>query len=157
MRIVVVLVLGFVFFGCSVKVNYTQSGAYAFVIKNSKIAIADTGFIKHSAKQINLQIYKASESILELDIRENACINGVCLQKEEFNRRFFSFRHYPELMEDILRKEPLYEGKNLVKTKSGFEQTIKTDDFDILYEVTEETSYFKDRKNGVLLKLKSLQ
>jgi hypothetical protein len=41
--------------------------------------------------------------------------------------------------------------------EGGFEQILQTKDYEIFYRVTKDTLYFKDSKNGILIKLKELK
>jgi hypothetical protein len=145
------------FLGCAPKISYESSQAYYIMIKNSKIAIADTGFIKKNANTINLQVFSASAPLLELTISENICIGSWCQDWESFNEEFFGTSHYKTFINKLLDFQPIYNKKNMIKIANGFSQKIKTDKYDIEYRVKNDTLYFKDSKNRVLIKLKKLE
>jgi len=155
-RLVYILVL-FIFAGCSLKTPYTSSKAYQVVIKNSTLALNDTGFIKRDDKRFNLQLFSAGSLILDLVIKKDVCLDYVCLNKEEFNRKFFGFRHYENFINDLFEFKPLYNKRNLKEFQNGFSQNLVSKNYDIFYEMKEGQLYFKDRKNRVLIKLKELK
>ena len=143
--------------GCSYKEPFLSSKPYYIVIKNSQIAVADTGFIKKDENRINLQLFSASTPIFDLHVKDDVCLDYVCMSKRSFNREFFGFSHYESFINELFNFKPIYDDKNLKKTELGFEQEIKTDEFNIVYKVDGENLYFKDKKNSVLIKLKELK
>jgi len=147
----------FLFIGCSQKEVYTSSDAYFVVIKNSKIAIGDTGFIKNNKDSLNLQVFSVASVIFELVLKDDVCVNSLCLNKTSFNEEFFGTKHYENFVDELFHFKPIYNEKNIQKTKNGFTQYIKTKDFDISYKVEGKTLYFKDRKNKILIKLRKLK
>lgn len=147
----------FIFVGCSQKIPYDSSQAYYVVIKNSKIALADTGFIKKDEQRINLQLFSASSPIFDLHVKDDVCVGYTCLTRESFNSEFFGFKHYQDFVEELFNMQPIYNKQNLVKTEDGFEQNIKTKNYDIVYKIENKSLYFKDKQNKVLIKLKELK
>jgi len=147
----------FVLVGCSQKIPYASSQAYYVVLKNSKIALADTGFIKKDENRLNLQLFSASSPIFDLHVKDDVCVGYTCLSKESFNSEFFGYKHYENFVEELFNMQPIYNDKNLVKTKDGFEQNIKTENYDIVYKIENKNLYFKDKKHKVLIKLKELK
>lgn len=153
----ILLVVVLFFTGCAYKAPYTTSKPYFIVIKNSQIAVADTGFIKKNESTINLQLFSASTPILDLHVGQMVCINRTCVSKKRFNVEFFGYTHYESFVDEIFRLKPIYDKKNLKKIESGFEQKIETENFDITYRVEGKNLYFRDRKNRVLVRLKELR
>ncbi|WP_024954893.1 hypothetical protein [Sulfurospirillum arcachonense] len=151
------LVVAILFIGCTTTIPYTSSKAYYMVIKNPKIALADTGFVKKDDTRLNLQIFSASSPIFDLHVENQVCLNAICFAKEAFNYEFFNFRHYENFIEELFNLQPIYNQKNIQKNENGFEQRIKTNSYDITYKVENNNLYFKDKKNGILIKLKELK
>ncbi len=145
------------FTACSYRVPYTSSIPYYIVIKNSQIAVADTGFIKKDDTRLNIQLFSASAPIFDLHVEENVCLGYSCMSKESFNKKFFRVKHYKEFIDELFNLKPIYDKKNLKKLNNGFEQHIVTDSYDITYKIQNRNLYFKDRKNRVLIKLKELK
>ena len=151
------LILLLLFAGCAHKTPYASSKSYYIVVKNSKIAVADTGFIKRDGSRFNLQLFSASTPILNLHVDNDVCSGYICMPKRDFNAEFLGFGHYENFIDELFNFQPIYNKESLKKSKSGFEQKIKTDEFDIIYRVENGNLYFKDRKNRVLIKLKELK
>jgi len=156
-KIIGLLVFALCFTGCAYKIPYSSSKSYFIVLKNTQIALADTGFIKQDDSRLNLQLFSAGVPIFDLHVNQNICIDYVCLKREIFNTKFFGYRHYKQFIDDLFHMQPLYDKKNLIKTQDGFEQTLKTDNYDISYKINNNNLYFKDRKNNILIKLKELR
>jgi len=143
--------------GCSQKAPFKSSTAYYVVMKNAQIAVADTGFIKKDEHRLNLQLFSASTPIFNLHVKDDICVEYTCVSKKKFNLDFFGVSHYDDFLEDLLNLKPIYSKKNLKKIENGFEQKIKTANFNITYRVKSGNLYFKDRKNRILIKLKELK
>lgn len=156
-KLLVSICISIVFFGCSYKNVYSSSKAYHVVIKNSAIAVADTGFIKKSKEGFNLQVFSAATPILDLHVNNEVCLDYVCLSKDNFNKKFFGVAHYDNLLNDLLLFQPIYDANNITKTQDGFEQKIKNENYDITYKIQGSNLYFKDVKNRILIKLKELR
>lgn len=144
----------FLFVGCSQKLPYAFSKAYFVVIKTPKIALADTGFIKKDENRLNLQLFSASSPVFDLHVKSDVCVDYVCLTRDSFNDEFFGYKHYDNFVDDLFNMKAIYEQKNFLKTEDGFEQKIKTEDYDITYRIKNGNLYFKDTQNKVLIKLK---
>ena len=153
----VFLVLLLFFTGCAYKTPYASSKPYYIVIKNSQIAVADTGFIKRDDSRFNLQLFSASTPIFDLHVENNVCLDYVCLSKRSFNVEFFGVSHYESFINELFNFQPIYSKKNLKKTKSGFEQKLKSKSYDITYKIENGNLYFRDKKNRILIKLKELK
>ena len=138
------------------KIPYASSKAYHIVIKNSKIALSDTGFLKQDKNRLNLQLFSAATPILDLLIKDDVCLDMLCMRKEKFNYEFFGNKHYEGFVQELFTLQPIYNNKNIQKKENGFEQYIKTDSYDITYRVMGNDMYFKDRKNKIFIKLKEL-
>jgi len=145
------------FSGCSVKQTIHTSEPYLITIKTPQMAFSDTGFLNQGTNYMQLQIFSAGRVLLNLEMGETICLDGSCLDKKAFNKRFFGAEHYETLLQDIVMKKPLFEGMHSVQTASGFSQEIDAKDASIVYRVEGDTRYFKDSKNGVLIRLKPLQ
>lgn len=158
MKILSFILIVFLFFtGCAVKEPYAVSKSYFMVIKNSKMSIGDTGFIKKDKNRFNLQLFSASTPVLNLKIEDDVCLDEGCLSKKRFNEEFFSFVHYESFIDELFRLKPIYKEKNMIKTDGGFTQKIEDKNMNLIYKVDGKNLYFKDRKNGILIKFKELK
>ena len=146
------------FSGCAVKKDITSSETYVITIKNKQIALSDTGFINRGKDYINVQIFSAGNVLFNLEMSGNdICLEGRCLDKLAFNQQFFQVEHYADLMQNIIERKPLYDGKNVRQTPAGFEQELSLPNSHISYKVEGLNTSFRDTKNGVLIRLKPLQ
>jgi hypothetical protein len=145
------------FTGCAYKTPYTSSKPYYIVIKNSQIAVADTGFIKRDESRFNLQLFSASTPIFDLHVDDDVCLDYACLSKKSFNVEFFGVSHYDSFIDELFNFQPIYSKKNLKKSEVGFEQKLKSKSYDITYKIENGNLYFKDTKNSVLIKIKELK
>ncbi len=140
--------------GCGAR-PYVHEDAATIIMKTPKIRFADTGYVRSNEDVVALELFSAGMAVGKFEIENLVCVDGEgCMRKSSFNEEYLS-EHYPDtLMENILRSRPIYDGLNLVENAHGFEQYILDDDVNIKYRVTERQIYFKDRRNGVLIKIK---
>ncbi len=150
------LILSLFLVSCSLKHNINFSAPYKIVIKTQKIAIADSGFIKKADGYKSIEIFSAGILALHVELGVDACINGYCTDRLDFNKRFFGYKHYASLLDDILDKKEIYGGAGKTKTEDGFEQRLETKNYSIIYRVAVKSIYFKDSLNHILIKLKRL-
>lgn len=145
------------FSACSLKEAALSSFPYHIVIKNSQIALNDTGFLLVKNHTKELQVFSAGTPILDLHVEDKKiCLNTTCTNKTYFNQKFFGVRHYENILNEMLSFQPIYEGKNLKKLQNGFEQTFHAQNYDIFYKVENGRLYFKDKKNRILIKFDKL-
>lgn len=157
MKIFLACLLGFFFVGCSLKEKVITSKAYHIVLKNKNLKISDTGFINKSFSKKELQIFKGTTVVLSLHVRgKEVCLDLTCIDKKRFHEEFFGYSHYESFIDELLEFEPLYGKKNLTKLENGFEQNIKSENFDISYKIENTTLFFRDTFNGILLKIQEL-
>jgi len=143
--------------GCAVKQTINSSETYIITIKNKQVALSDTGFINQGNDYTNVQIFTAGSVLFNLEIMgNNICLEGHCLDKLSFNQQFFQEEHYAGLMQEIIAKQPIYEGRNMLKMSNGFAQEIELQNSHIVYKVEGSNLTFRDTKNGILIRLKPL-
>jgi len=113
------------------------------------------GYVRSNEKVVALELFSAGHPVGKFEIENLVCVDGEgCLSKSSFNETYLS-KYYPDtLMENVLRGAPIYGGINLVESVHGFEQHIFDEDVAIKYRVSARQIYFKDRVNGVLIKIK---
>lgn len=143
--------------GCATKQEITSSETYIITIKNKQIALSDTGFINQGKDYTNVQIFSAGSVLFNLEMMgNNICLDGRCMDKLAFNQQFFQEEHYAKLMQEIIAKQPIYEGKNLHQTSNGFDQELELPNSHLIYKVEGSNLTFRDMKNGILMRLKQL-
>ena len=141
------------FYGCSVK-EYKNTQNKIIVIKSPKIKFADLGYIRNSDNAIELELFIAGKSIKKISINHLICVDEGCMSKSGFNKDYLNASYPSDLMQNLLLAKPIYDGLALEKTDDGFLQNIKNEHVDIKYNVDSKTTFFKDRKNKIIFKIK---
>ena len=134
----------------------STSDSYVATFKTKKFAYSDAAFIRDEGGVLELQILTAGKPLLHLKIAEDVCVDHNCITKMEFNDEYLNHNYPPNLIDHVLRGEPIFDGKNLKKTTNGFMQKIETPDFFIKYKTYNRNIYFKDVKNNIVIKLRKL-
>lgn len=153
----VMIFMVFLLSGCATKTPITSSDTYLISIKNKQLALSDTGFINQGKDYTNVQIFSAGTILFNLEVQDDICLDGRCTSRTEFNKLFFEHPHYEAMINDVLEMKPLYDEKNKVTIEGGFEQELDLPSSHINYKVQNKSLYFRDSKNGILIKLKELK
>jgi len=140
--------------GCGAK-PFVQNSAATIIMKTPKIKFADAGYVRSNEDVVALELFSAGHAVGKFEIENLVCVDGEgCMRKSSFNEAYLN-RHYPDtLMENVLRGKPIYESENLLKNEHGFEQHIMNEYVEIKYKVSPNQTYFKDRTNKILIKIK---
>ncbi len=134
------------------------SKSYKITMKTKKFAFSDTGFLVKADDMIRLNILAMGNPVLDLKVKksDDVCVGSLCNTKLGFNQSFLSGEYPESLIENVLNKKPIFDGKNLIKTKNGFVQKVESKNYKIKYQISRGSIYFKDSKNKILMKLKEL-
>jgi hypothetical protein len=128
------------------------------MIKTDKIKIYDTGFIDVKNGLISVKVLNLGVQILDIQIiKSKICIDSNCFKDEIFNEKFLSKEYENDFLKKIVLKEPLFDGKEVNSSENGFTQELfKDGKFDIIYRVDKKQSYFKDKINKILIKIRRI-
>ncbi|NPA03782.1 MAG: hypothetical protein GXO61_02865 [Epsilonproteobacteria bacterium] len=156
MKTVITAILAlFLLAGCGAK-QPKRSQAVVVVFKTPKIKFSGSGFLYHDKNKILLEGYQFSNPVFKLSLTNRVCINKECLSFESFNNRFLS-PHYPKfLLKNILSRKPIFNKEGFRRERNGFSQEVYSNNFDIIYEVDGRETYFRDKKNHILIKVRSI-
>ena len=135
------------------------SDPYKITMKTKKFAFFDTGFMNLYDNLINLQVFSMGKVVLDMTVSLNddeICVDSLCNTKHGFNQTFLTGEYPDTLVENILQGKPIMGGKNLKKMTKGFIQKIMTGKYVIKYKIWPGNIYFKDVKNGIIIKLRKL-
>lgn len=146
--------LVFMIFGCASLTSSKISNSFQVTILSPAIKINDVGFLHKSKNSLNLQIYSSGINTLNIKISDKICINQVCYEKLEFNKKFFANEHYDEIFSEILQRRPIYDRANLETNSCGFKQDISK--YSLKYEVCNNLTSFYDTKNRIKIIIKEL-
>jgi len=131
----------------------------------SVIAFAHSSFIlapfssdKDTLSQIVSGVndkYISAVMRLVIDTKRVCMGQFQCLSKREFNKTQLSLYYPDDLIENIFRGKPIFNGKNLERVEGEFRQSIYLDNgYNIEYSVVGNRTIFRDRIGGVLIKIK---
>jgi len=138
---------------CSVK-NYEFTQTKILIIKSPKIKFSDLGYIRNTDNSLELELFVAGNAIQKISINHLICVSEGCLSKSSFNDEYLNENYPSDILQNILLAKHIYDGKNLVKNEDGFEQYIQNENVDIKYIVNKKSTYFKDKKNKIIFKIK---
>ncbi len=145
------------FSACSIK-NYEHTESKIVTIKTPKIKFSDIGYLRHTEKALELELFMAGHVFKRISINHLVCVSDEgCMTKEGFNSEYLTEAYPENLLQNILLGHTIFNGENLIKNSSGFTQNILTQDVNIKYRVSPKEIYFKDRKNHILFKIKDVQ
>ncbi len=147
----------FLFFGgCSLR-QYQTSEPKLIVLKTKKLKFSDTGYVRSAGDAVEVELFSAGQAAGRISIDRLVCVdNEGCLNKGAFNAEYLS-RYYPDaIMQHILLGKPIFGRQSLRRSMEGFEQRIENREVDITYRVGGGEIYFKDRKNRILIKIKTI-
>ncbi|MCO4845653.1 MAG: hypothetical protein KC427_06505 [Sulfurovum sp.] len=155
-RTVSILIISFLVNACVPKEYVEQNSAF-IMFKTPTLRYADMGFIYENEEEIKVEIYGSGQALMSLEISETSvCLSLLaCMSKSAFNKEVLN-RMYPEdILENIFRGKPLFNGVGLEKKGTGFTQKIlKKDKYNIDYSVLKNEIIFRDTINTIDIKVK---
>jgi len=156
MKYILLFLMIFLFNACSIK-SYKHTSSKIITIKSPKIKFSDLGFIRNTGDAIELELFVAGNTVEKISINHLICIRDGCMSKSGFNKEYLHSSYPDEIMQNILLGKKIFKGENTIKTDEGYEQIINTQNVNIVYKVSSELIYFKDKQNGILLKVKGVK
>ncbi len=155
-RTVSLLMMGFLFSACAPKEYVKQNSAF-IMFKTPTFKYADMGFIYENEEEVKVEIYGSGQALMSLEISETSvCMSLLeCMGKSTFNKEVLSDMYPEDILENIFRGKPLFNGLGLEKKGDGFTQRIiKKDKYNIEYNVLNNQIIFRDTINTILIKVK---
>jgi len=141
---------------CSIK-NYEHTQSKIIIIKSPKLKFADLGYLRNTQDAVELELFIAGKSVEKFTVNHLICVSDGCMSKSGFNKDYLNQAYPDEILQNILLGHEIYDGKNRVKTNNGFEQKIENKSVNILYKVSSNLIFFKDRKNRIIFKIKDIK
>jgi len=140
--------------------EYTKEESVFILFKTPSFKHADLGFIYDNEKEMKIEIYGSGQVVMTLEISETSVCMSLfeCMGKKSFNRLVLN-KNYPEtILADIFRGMPIFNGKDLKKTRNGFTQKLsQAGKYKINYSVLNKQIIFRDTINDILIKVKRLK
>lgn len=149
---VLVLFMG----GCTAK-HYSISTPKIITIKSPKLKFSDMGYVRYEGDAVEVELFTAGVAVEKISIDEKVCVSAGCMSEEAFIKEYL-YEGYPrDTMRRILQGEPIFNGKGKDETCGGaLFQFIRNDEMDILYRRSPTETYFKDRLNGMMIKISDI-
>jgi hypothetical protein len=143
--------------GCTSK-HYSVSEPKIITIKTPKLKFADTGYIRHEGEAVEAELFTAGVAVEKISIDDKVCVSAGCMSEEAFVRDYLSSEYPADTLRRILLGEPIFEGINTSEQCGGGRtQYIRGDKTDIVYRLKPDMTYFKDRTNGIIIKIEDLK
>jgi hypothetical protein len=143
--------------GCSTK-HYSVSEPKIITFKTPKLKFSDTGYIRHEGEAVEAELFTAGVAVEKITIDDNVCVSAGCMSEAAFVRDYLSPEYPTDTLRRILLGEPIFEGINTFEQCGGGRtQYIRTDKTDIVYRLKPDMTYFKDRSNGIIIKIEDLK
>jgi len=139
--------------GCAEKV-YQQSEPRLITIKSPLLKFSDMGYIRHDDNSVEVELFAAGVVVEKISIDKKVCVSAGCMDEAEFTRKYL-YPDYPaDTMRRILLGEDIFDGKNKEELCSGtLFQFIRNDEMDVMYRRSKGEIFFKDRLNGLIVKI----
>jgi len=146
----------FLFFGCATK-QYQKSEQIILTLKTTPLKFSDQAYFRKDATSVELELFSAGVAVEKFNIEDKICTNAGCISKSDFNAKYLSPFYEDDILKMILLGRPIFNGRNLVRTADGFEQSInRVFKYNIIYRVNKKKIYFKDRARDLLVKIQKL-
>lgn len=148
------------FLGACAQKQYSKQNSALIVFKTPTFKYADMGFIYENRDEVKVEIYGSGQALMKLVIsEEKVCMRFLaCMGKEEFNKKVLNSSYPKEILENIFRGKPIYNGESLEKNRNGFTQKIlNLDKYNIEYSVLNNQILFRDTINDILIKVKRME
>ncbi len=144
------------FLGCAPK-SYMMNESRLIIIKTPKLKFADLGYIRKNIDEVRADLFVAGNLVQSIEINTLVCVNEGCISKSSFNEEYLNSAYPDDLMLNVLLARPIFNKASIKKTENGFIQELKSEEYNIIYKVENETIYFKDKKNKILIKIKKIK
>jgi hypothetical protein len=148
--------LTLLFSGCSVK-EYAPSKGKLITIKSNALKFSDVGYVRPSKSGVEVELFSAGQLVEQFRIEDDICTREGCLSRKAFNRRYLHVNYPEEIIGEIFRGEPIFNRAGFEKTATGFKQVVAADEYNIIYKVSQDSIYFKDITNSILIKIREIE
>ncbi len=124
------------------------------VIKSPKLKYADMGYLRYEGDAVEMELFTAGIAVEKISIDKQVCVSAGCMSEEAFVKEYL-YKDYPrDTMRRVLQSEPVFDGNGTSESCGGVKiQNIRNDEMDIVYRHSVKETYFKDRLNGLMIKI----
>jgi len=155
-RTILLFMTSFLFSACAPKEYVKQNSAY-IMFKTPTFKYADMGFLYENEEEIKVEIYGSGQALMSLTVSETSvCMSFLeCMSKGAFNKEVLNSMYPEDILENIFRGKPVFNGAGIEKKGTGFTQKIiKKDKYNIEYSVLNNQVFFRDTINTIDIKIK---
>jgi hypothetical protein len=139
--------------GCAGK-HYTQSEPKLITIKSPKLKFSDMGYLRRDDGSVEVELFAAGVAVEKISIDGSVCVSSGCMSEERFVKEYLYELYPSDTMRRVLRGEDIFGGKGKEELCNGaLYQFIRDDEMDIIYRRKPSEIYFKDRLNGLMIKI----
>jgi len=156
-RTIFVAFIALFFLGACAQKQYSKQNSALIVFKTPTFKYADMGFVYENSDEVKVEIYGSGQALMNLVIsEEKVCMSLLaCMSKEKFNQKVLNTSYPEDILEEIFRGKPIFDGKRLEKNRNGFTQKIvNSNKYNIDYSVLNKQIIFRDTMNAILIKIK---
>ncbi len=137
--------------------QYEKSESRLIIIKSKHLRYADLGYLYRNSDEVRADLFVAGKLVERLEVSTLVCVNEGCLTKAGFNERYLHPSYPDDLILNVLLARPIFEQASLQRTPTGFIQTLKSDQYNIIYKIENGDIYFKDKQNRLMIKISKLK
>ncbi|MBV5335361.1 MAG: hypothetical protein JZU49_06100 [Sulfuricurvum sp.] len=143
--------------GCATK-HYSISTPKMIVIKSPKLKYADMGYLRYEGDAVEMELFTAGVAVEKISIDKQVCVSAGCMSEEAFVSEYL-YKDYPrDTMRRVLQGEPIFDGNGTSESCGGVKiQNIRNDEMDIVYRRSSSETFFKDRLNGLMIKISEIR
>ncbi|MEW5831575.1 MAG: hypothetical protein AB1763_01895 [Campylobacterota bacterium] len=143
--------------GCATKQHYTRSEPKMITLKTPKLKFADTGYLRSDGERVELELFAAGVAVEKIRIDGEVCVSAGCMSEERFVKEYL-YPDYPaDTMKRVLLGHDIFGGKGKEEMCDGrLFQFVRDDEMDIIYRRGKGEIYFKDRLNGIIVRINDL-
>ncbi len=116
------------------------------------------GYIRYDDDAVEVELFTAGVAVEKISIDRLVCLRTGCMSEESFVKEYL-YKDYPaDTMRRVLQGEPIFGGSGISESCGGVKfQNIRNDEIDIVYRRSPSQTYFKDRLNGLMIKISDIQ
>lgn len=139
--------------GCSSK-HYSISEPKIITIKSPKLKFSDMGYVRREGDAVEVELFTAGVAVEKISIDSQVCVSSGCMSEEKFVHDYL-YEGYPaDTMRNIILGKDIFSGQGKSEMCNGtLYQYIRNEDIDFVYRRKPSEIYFKDRLNGIMIKI----
>lgn len=150
---VMILSLG----GCSTR-SFSISEPKIITLKTLKIKYFDMGYIRYDGDAVQIELFTAGVSVEKITLDNNeVCVSMGCMSEKKFTQEYLN-PHYPsDTLRRIVQNVDIFSGLGKSEACNGVQyQYIRNEEIDVMYRRKNGEILFKDRLNGVMIKIEDV-